>query len=281
MPLVLVLSSHVASSLVGSRPVAHALAARKIDCAIAPTTLLGRHPGWGPPGGGGVPKELFQGMIDGVEANGLFSLTDAVFTGYFASVAQVETAVAAIAKVRAAKPGAWIVVDPIMGDDEEGLYVKAEVADAIMAKLVPLADLCAPNLWELGHLTQGRFAAPPQTPAEIIAAARQLGRPMLVSSVRDGGDIGALYVEPTFALGAFARAEPQAPHGVGDLLIGAFMAARIDKVPVRDALAYSVALTADVIRKAARWDSPELPLVAARDSFLMPAAGVRMVEYSG
>ncbi|MBU6372431.1 MAG: bifunctional hydroxymethylpyrimidine kinase/phosphomethylpyrimidine kinase [Alphaproteobacteria bacterium] len=276
MPLVLVLSSHVASSLVGSRPVAHALAARKIDTVIAPTTLLGRHPGWGPPGGGGVPRELFQGMLDGVEANGLFSLTDAVLTGYFATVAQIEAAAGAIARVRAAQPSAWIVVDPIMGDDDEGLYVKPEVADAVMTQLAPQADLLAPNLWELGHLTQGRFATAPTEIPDIIAAARSLGRPVLVSSVRLEGEIGALYVDANGAWGAMTQPAPRAPNGTGDLLIGSFMAARISGAPPHEALAYGVAVTADVVRKADKWEAPELPIVAARESFDLPFADVRL-----
>lgn len=276
MPLVLILSSHVASSLVGARPVAHALAARKIDTLIAPTTLLGRHPGWGPPGGGGVPRELFQGMLDGVEANGLYTLTDAVLTGYFATVAQVEAAAEAIVRVRTANPEAWIVVDPIMGDDDEGLYVKPDVADAVMTQLAPLADLLAPNLWELGHLTQGRFATAPTDIPDIIAAARSLGRPVLVSSVRSETEIGALYIDADTAWAAMTPLAPRAPNGTGDLLIGAFMAARISGSKPKDALVYAVSVTSDIVRKADKWDSPELPIVAARESFDLPFADVRL-----
>lgn len=280
MPLVLVLSSHVASSLVGARPVAHALAARKIDTLIAPTTLLGRHPGWGPPGGGGVPRELFQGMLDGLEANGLYALTDAVLTGYFATVAQVEAAAAAIARVRAAQPEAWIVVDPIMGDDDEGLYVKPDVADAVMTQLVPLADLLAPNLWELGHLTEGRFATAPTEIPDIIAAARSLGRPVLVSSVRSETEIGALYIDADTAWAAMTPPAPRAPNGTGDLLIGAFMAARIGGSSPKDALVYAVSVTSDIVRKADKWGSPELPIVAARESFDLPFGDVRVFAAS-
>jgi pyridoxine kinase len=280
MPLVLVMSSFVASSLVGSRPVAHALAAQKIDSAIVPTTLLGRHPGWGPPGGGGVAVETFRGMLEGVEANGLFSLTDAVLAGYFAAAAQVEIAQAAIERVRAANPKAWIVVDPIMGDDDAGLYVKPDAADAVMRKLVPIADLVTPNLWELGHLTQGRFDAPPTQRQDIVARARALGRPVLASSIREGNRIGAVYVDRDHARAAFARLEPHAPSGTGDLLTGAFMAARISGAAPDDALIAAVAIVADVVRKANKWGSPELPIVAARESFDLPAADIDVADWS-
>jgi pyridoxine kinase len=59
MPLVLILSSHVAASPVGGGAQAAALARLGIETALVPTVLFGRHPGLGPPGGGPVPQEVF------------------------------------------------------------------------------------------------------------------------------------------------------------------------------------------------------------------------------
>ena len=46
-----------------------------------------------------------------------------------------------------------IIVDPVMGDEAPGLYIKPETAAALMADLVPRADILAPNLWEFARLT--------------------------------------------------------------------------------------------------------------------------------
>jgi hypothetical protein len=67
---------------------------------VVPTVLYGRHPGWGIPGGAPVPIEVFEGMMDGIEANGLFGLVDLVITGYFATAAQVRAAARVIDAVR-------------------------------------------------------------------------------------------------------------------------------------------------------------------------------------
>jgi pyridoxine kinase len=106
MPMALLLSSHVAGSRVGGSAQALALAQFKIDPVAVPTVLYGRHPGWGAPGGAQVPIEAFEGMLDGIEANGLFGLTDLVITGYFASVEQVRAAGRAIEAVRGRE--AWL-----------------------------------------------------------------------------------------------------------------------------------------------------------------------------
>ena len=81
MPLALIISSHVAGSRVGASAQAAALVQFRIDSMVVPTVLYGRHPGWGVPGGAPVPIEVLEGMLDGMEANGLFGLTDVVITG--------------------------------------------------------------------------------------------------------------------------------------------------------------------------------------------------------
>jgi pyridoxine kinase len=241
MPRVLLLSSHVAASPVGGGAQVVALARRGIDTVLVPTVLFGRHPGLGPPGGGPTPLETFEGMLQGVAASGVLERIDAVITGYFASASQVAAAARMVDAVRAASPGARIVVDPIMGDDPKGLYVREEVALMIAADLVPRADLVAPNVWELARLT-GASACDP------LGAARALGRPVLLSSVERGGDIGVLYVDGREAWLASHRRVDGAPNGTGDRLTALFTTALIEGSAPRDALKDAVqAVAAEIM----------------------------------
>ena len=277
MPLALILSSHVASSRVGGAVQSLVLAELKIDPVHVPTVLYGRHPGWGAPGGGAVPIETFEGMLDGIDANGLFERFDLVITGYFASAAQVRAAARAIDAVRAAprdpdakKP--LIIVDPIMGDAGKGLYVPAEVAQAIGADLVPKADYVTPNAWELERLT----GASARDPLSAVSAARLLGRPTLVSSVARGQEIGVVYADRTQAwLAAHARAQ-NAPSGSGDLLTALFAAALVEGQPVSYALARAVGGVAETIAAAGMWEAPELPVVAMGPKIRIASPSVRI-----
>src|SRR5580704_2199913 len=116
MARVLILSSHVASSRVGGGAQALALARLGIEPILAPTVLLGRHPGWGPPGGGPVAAETMQAMLDAIAYQGLYAQIDAVVTGYFSRADQVTVAFRALSGIRAANPSVLTIVDPVMGD---------------------------------------------------------------------------------------------------------------------------------------------------------------------
>ena len=48
-----------------------------------------------------------------------------------------------------------MLVDPVLGDAGR-LYVAQETAEAIRDRLIPLADIATPNLFELGWLTGAR-----------------------------------------------------------------------------------------------------------------------------
>ena len=221
---VLILSSHVAATPVGGSLQAAALARMGIHVALVPTVLFGRHPGLGAPGGGPVSQPLLDGMLEGVAASGLLASLGAVITGYFASADQVAAAVRTIDAVRAVNARVLIAVDPIMGDEPKGLYVREEVANAIAADLVPRADLVTPNAWELARLG-GREA---------------IGKPVLASSIPAGEEIGVLYADAEQAWLATHAKVADAPNGTGDLLTALFVAARILGHPPREALQSAV-----------------------------------------
>jgi len=203
---------------------------------LAPTVLYGRHPGLGAPGGGPVADDVFEGMLAGIEAEGVFARAAAVICGYFASAGQVAAAARTIDAVRAASPQALIVVDPIMGDEGKGLYVGDAVADAIAQALIPRADLITPNAWELERLAG---------PGDPLAAARRLGRAVLVSSVDRGEEIGVIFADAGEAWLAVHARVAQAQNGAGDLLTALFTAARLKGDAPSEALEAAVGQVAE------------------------------------
>ncbi len=269
MPLALILSSHVAGSRVGGVAQALALAPFGIDPVVAPTVLFGRHPGWGAPGGGAVDTATFAGVLDGIEANGLLALTDLVICGYFAFVGQVEVAAAAIDRVRATASRPIIVVDPIMGDEGSGLYVKPDVAEAITGLLVPRADWLTPNAWELNRLT----GMPVGSAAEAVVAARSLGRNVLATSVPcHEGEIGMVCATAEAAARYCHRRLEHVPHGTGDLVTAVLAAGLLDDGEPFVAAERAARAVAETVEAAAQWGAPELPLVALGERLVHPTA---------
>jgi len=273
MPLALVLSSFVAASRIGGAAQQYVLAAHKIDPVLVPTVMLGRNPARGS-GGQATPPELFARMLADVEADALFGLVDLVITGHFSSSEQVEIAADALARVQAASERAPVVlVDPILGDEPGGLYVRPEVAQAVGERLVPLADWITPNLWELGHLTGGKLA----DTAAAVAAARRLGKPALVTSAPAGaGEIGVLLVE---ADAATLFAHPRlalAPNGTGDLVTASFGAGLVEGLAPQAAAERAARAASEAVQAAQDWRAPELPIVTLGQRLVRPTAAVRI-----
>jgi pyridoxine kinase len=274
MPLVLVISSYVAASRVGGGIAPYVLGPMKVDPVHVPTCLFGRHPGWGPPGGGPVDADVMSQMLEGAAANGLFSLVDAVVTGHFSNPAQVKVAADAIAKVRAAPRGKAhqhaperpvIIVDPVMGDEAPGLYVKPPVADALMADLVPLADVLAPNLWEFARLT-GTDLAELTSAEDVARVAKGRGGRWLISSVPSPQGIGVLHVDRDGAmLAETPKVAGKIPNGTGDMLTLRFAGGLVSGYSAEGALADATGATHEVIAKTVEWQGTELNVAACSD----------------
>ncbi|MDG1418155.1 MAG: PfkB family carbohydrate kinase [Maricaulis sp.] len=276
MPMALILSSHVAASMVGGSLQQRVFNSAGIDTMLVPTVTYGRHPGWGEPGGGVVEQDVFEGMLSGVVQQGMLNLTDVMLTGYFADVGHVFAAADTIRAVRAAPrtinglrafaDQPLIAVDPVMGDSPEGLYVDRPIAAAIKDKLVTQADLITPNLFELGHMT-GR---PLSDLASMIRAARSLECPALISSLPRQGKIGVMFIDGEEAWMVTHDRCPKSPNGTGDLLTACFLTEIVNGASPKDALEHSTAATFSVIQRANEWNSPELPVIAANDVLSKP-----------
>ena len=273
MKTVLLISSQVASSCVGASAGAFALQRMGVEVITLPTVLLGRHPGWGDPGLVEIDADGLTRLFRAVQAQGLLERIDAVITGYFRSSLQVRAAAAMIDDVRKVRPDALVVVDPVMGDEPDGLYVAGAVAEAIKRELVPCADIITPNAWELAHLA-GKDVS---DEASAIGAARATGAPLvLVSSVPGGAQIATLAVEAEQTWAVSTPRYKTVPKGTGDVLTALFSAHILKDRPVRTALQDAVSSVASILAEARRLHAVELPLVAAQDYLVNPHPGMNI-----
>jgi pyridoxine kinase len=276
MPLLLVISSYVAASRVGGDIAPYVLGPLKVDPVHVPTTLFGRHPGWGKPGGAAVLANTMQDMLDGVAANGLFELTDAILTGYFATPDQVDVTARAIDAVRAARGAGrepFVMVDPIMGDKDKGLFVPEATAKAQAEVLVPRANLVACNHWEFQ-----RLAGPAEKLEDVVEAARASTRNWLVSSIPCGARIANVLLEGGEAYAAAhdtVAGEP--PKGTGDLFHLSFIGHRVNGVAPKTCLHRAIWTVESVLRAANLWKAPELPLAACQPLLADPQESGDMI----
>lgn len=214
MARVLILSSWVAHGHVGLSAGTPALQALGHAVTQLPTTLLSNRPGFARAAGAPVDPARIEAMIDALADNGWLTDQDALLLGYLPTPGHVTLAANLAARFRGVLR---VVMDPVLGDLPKGLYVAQEAAEALRDRVLPLADVLTPNLFELGWLA----GAPLTTLAEARAAAETLLDPaqeVLVTSAPVGpGATGVLRITPDRAQVFPAPLRKGVPHGVGDV----------------------------------------------------------------
>jgi pyridoxine kinase len=275
VPLALILSSFVSASRIGGAAQQYVLAAFGIDPVLVPTVIFGRSPAKGAQGHATAP-DVFARMLADIEADAVFGLVDLVITGHFSSPEQVEIAAGALERIRAeSERRPTVVVDPIMGDAPKGLYVEPEVADAVAARLVPLADWITPNLWELGRLAGLEIT----DLSAAVHAARRLGKPALVTSAPAGPDeVGLLFVDGEAAT-LFAHPRLAiAPNGAGDLVTAGFGAGLVEGLAPIAAAERTARGVFEAVRAIKGGRGTELPIVALGHRLVRPTAALRIEQ---
>jgi len=270
-PTILSIQSQVVGARVGNSVAAFAMERLGVRVLALPTTILGRRPDRGAPGGGPLPAARLKALIDGLGADDLLGEIDAVLTGYLGAAEQVPVLLDAIERVKAANPKAIFACDPVVGDDGR-LFVSDALADAVLNGLAPRADWLLPNAYELGLLA-GRTI---DSPTAARDAARRLDKPVLVSSIRTATGLGNLYVAPGSEWFCETPRLPRAPKGAGDLLSALYVARRIRGDALALALEGATGAVYDVIVRSIAADSEDLLLPEAQDVLVDPITWPRV-----
>jgi len=129
-------------------------------------------------------------------------------------------------RARRLNPDFVLICDPVIGDDDLGVFVEAGLIERFWDELTPMADIVTPNQFELGRLVGER----PDTVEGLRAAADQLsrrgtGRVVVTGCVlvdtRDG-EVETVALENDKAHRTSIPRLPIRPSGTGDLFT-AFM----------------------------------------------------------
>lgn len=231
---VLSISSQVAYGNVGNSVAVPAMQAAGLSVIAVPTLVSSNHRGLGNPAGFPIPARDLNAMLDALDVNGAFAGCAAVMTGYFLESDQVTIVARAIRRMKEKNPSLYVVVDPVLGDDETRLYVPQPVAEAVRDELMPLATCVKPNRFELEWLT----GSPVTGTTDAPAAARKLGvAEVLVSSLPAGPlTLATAFVSAFSFFEIASRKKTGIPKGTGDLLTALWIAARLLKLEPEAAL---------------------------------------------
>jgi pyridoxine kinase len=269
---VIAISSHVARGSVGNRAMVFALERLGFDVWAVPTVLLPYHPGHGP-GERIVPGDNeFSRLLQDLSRDGRAKSVAGIVSGYLGSPGQAVAVSELVKAVKAARPDAIYLCDPVLGD-AGGLYVDPKIAEAIRDALLPLADAATPNAFECAWLARNVTNAK----GDPVALARSLPPPVVLATSALAlmrRQIGSLITTDTETL-LFEHPEVGgAAKGTGDLLAGLFLARRLQNRTWAEAAQLAVASVYEIAARTAKAGADELMLTAFQDSLIAPRATI-------
>ena len=162
--------SQVVYGQVGNNIAVPTLQAMGLRVAAVPTVVLSNTPHHPSMHGGAIPADWFQGYLDDLVARDALRRLRAVLVGYLGGPGQAEILARWLEGLLRARPGIQVLIDPVIGDEDVGVYVAPGMVEAYRHRLLPLADGLVPNGFELGLLSGRRVDGIDQ----VTEAARAL-----------------------------------------------------------------------------------------------------------
>ncbi len=275
MTNILSIQSWVSYGHVGNASAAFPLQRLGAEVWAVNTVQFSNHTGYGSWTGQVFTGEQTASLIKGIADRGVLPSCDAVLSGYMGDAGIGAAIVDAVTQVKAANPRALYCCDPVIGDDDTGIYVRPGIPDFIRDRALPVADIATPNRFELELLTGLPTATLAQTKA-AIARLQQMGpRTVLVTSVRNAetpeGEIDMLAAEDGIFHRLRTPALPLAVNGAGDAIAALFLFHCLKTGSAQAALAAAGSSIYGLLRRTAEAGSREILTVAAQDEFVTPS----------
>jgi pyridoxine kinase len=274
---VLSIQSFVAYGHVGSSAALLPLQRLGHEVWPVPTVVFSNHPEYGDWTGRVVPAAEVAALIEGVARRRRFAQCQAVLSGYLGDVATGPVVLEAVARVKAANPKAIFLLDPVLGDNLRGLFVRPGIPEFFRDRAVAAADIVTPNDFELellADLPARDFASARLAAATLLTRGPKL---VVVTGIREGKKIGALAVGPKGAWRVLTPHVDVPAQGAGDVFSALFLGAylrllrgRAARSAVPAALAHATTAVFRLLKATERTGADALAMVAAQEAFADP-----------
>ena len=256
--------SQVVYGRVGNNVAVPTLESLGLSVAAVPTVVFSNTPHYPTVHGGALPIDWFAGYLQDLSERGALHALRAVLVGYLGNPGQAEVLARWTQALQAEREDLRVVIDPVMGDHDHGIYVDTGMAEAYRQLLLPLAHGLTPNGFELAQLT----GLPVDDMESVVAAARTLltGRTQWIavtSAAPDTWAVGEMQV--AFVTRTQAHVITHArinavPKGTGDLFSAALTGHWLNGATLPEAIARACQTIVQALRHTYNAQCAELVL---------------------
>jgi pyridoxine kinase len=280
------IQSWVAYGHVGNASAVFPLQRLGVEVWTINTVQFSNHTGYGHWTGQVYTGEQVRDLVDGIAARGVLRQCDAVLSGYLGDASIGEAILHAVQRVRAENPAAAYCCDPVIGDIEEGVYVREGIEAFLRNRALPQADIATPNRFELERLTGCACATLVEAKTAVTRLAATLRpdglRCVLLTSL-DTEDTPGDHID--MMVGEAGRFHllrtprlPVAVNGAGDAIAALFLFHRLNTGSAVAALEAAGSSIHGVLTRTAEAGSREILTVAAQEEFVRPSQRFSAVE---
>jgi pyridoxine kinase len=272
---VLSIQSHVAYGHAGNSSAVFPLQRLGIEVWPVHTVQFSNHTGYGAWQGRVFDGPAIDEVVDGIADRGVLGSCDAVLSGYLGSADVGHAVVSAVARVRAANPGAVYCCDPVIGDVGRGVFVRPGIPELMREVAVPAADIVTPNHFELDALS-GTTTRSIASVTDAVAAVQALGPRVVLTTSLVADDTPDDAVDLLASEGGrhWRVRTPRldvSVNGAGDATAALFLAHWLATGSAATALGRAAASVHGLLARTAEARSREILLVAAQEEYVRPS----------
>ncbi|HHF2857917.1 TPA: pyridoxal kinase PdxY [Vibrio diabolicus] len=214
-------------------------------------------------------------LVRGLSNIGALEKCQAVLTGYQGSAEQCLAVEETVTTVKQANLKALYVCDPVMGAPDKGCIVAPGIAENLLNRLMPMADVIVPNQFELSQFAEMEIHSLDDA---ITACQRALAKGPKIVLVKhlyclENGSFNMLLATQE---GIYLAKRPQfefvkQPVGVGDLISAIFTAGLLKGWSPKQAFQHCHDACNGVLSATYHAGEWELQTIAAQQEFVEPS----------
>jgi len=273
---VLSIQSHVAYGYAGNKACVFPMQTLGISVSFINTVQLSNHTQYPFYKGNFFSAEDIENIIVGLEENNLLAKHNALMSGYIGNPYIADVIAKTVKKLKKQNPEFIYSCDPVFGDfrkdNKKGiLYASKHHPKIFLEKLIPLADIITPNLFELSTLTNTQITDEKsliKACEKIIKQSHNSKQIILVTSCSFKPDKTgmALYHQGDIQI---LESDIYPVHlnvkGSGDITASIFLAHILNDENFDVAIEKTLHTVSNIFKITLELDSDELALVEARE----------------